>query len=157
MTLLTETVSVTNAPIMVVDDSDDDYEMTERALLSGSGVANKIVRAEDGQIALDYLMKNGRFSQSKEVPFPALILLDLNLPGKNGHHVLKTIKQTDTIKHIPVVMFSTSDDLQDIERSYLYGCNSYVQKPVDLEEFTALIQLLRDYWLNANLQFFQRR
>ena len=130
--------------ILVVEDSDDDYEATEMALRE-SKLANPLVRCEDGQEALDYLLHQGVFEESKP-SLPGIILLDLNMPGIDGRHVLEKIKSTDRLKKVPVVVLTTSNDDRDIEGCYSIGANTYIKKPVDLDSFMNAIQRMKEYW-----------
>jgi two-component system, response regulator len=137
-------------PILIVEDSDEDYFATFRALRK-SGLANPVFRCEDGDDALAYLFRQGRYSDSKTSPRPGIILLDLNLPGTDGEGVLAEIKQDAVLKKIPVIMLTTSDDERDVERCYAKGANSYIRKPVDMKGFMDAIQRLRDYWFEIVL------
>jgi len=132
-------------PILIVEDSDEDYFSTVRALRK-SGLANLIYRCEDGDDAIAYLFRKGRYSDAETSPAPGIILLDLNLPGTDGQGVLAEIKQDAVLKKIPVIMLTTSDDERDIDRCYAEGANSYILKPVDMKGFIDAIQQLRDYW-----------
>ncbi len=130
--------------ILIVEDSDDDYETTQMALKE-SNLANPLARCEDGQEALDYLYHDGSYASVKP-PRPGIILLDLNMPGLDGRKVLEKIKLDDTLKEIPVVVLTTSSDERDIDACYKIGANTYIQKPVDLENFMAAIKRLKEYW-----------
>ena len=130
--------------IMIVEDSDDDYETTELALKE-SNLANPLVRCEDGQQALDYLYAEGEYAQQSP-PKPGIILLDLNMPGIDGRKVLNKIKQDAQLKEIPVVVLTTSADERDIDDCYKIGANTYIQKPVNLDGFIQAIKRLKEYW-----------
>ncbi|KZN40915.1 response regulator [Pseudoalteromonas luteoviolacea] len=128
--------------ILIVEDSDDDYYATLRAFKKDGNLSNPLKRCEDGQEALEYLNE----PWSEEHLKPAIILLDLNLPGLDGRHVLKKIKQDRRFSNIPVVVLTTSDDEKDIAECYELGANTYIQKPVKLDSLFEAIQKLKDYW-----------
>ena len=132
-------------PILIVEDSPEDYETTLRAFKK-SGLANPVFRCEDGDEALDYLFRRGAYRDREKSPRPGIILLDLNLPGTDGREVLRAIKQDETLKTIPVIVLTTSTNEKDIEGCYAAGASSYLSKPVDLGGFMASIQRLTDYW-----------
>jgi len=128
--------------ILIVEDSDDDFYATLRAFKRDGNLSNPLHRCEDGQEALDYL----NTPWSDEHLKPAIILLDLNLPGLDGRRVLKKIKQDKRLCNIPVVVLTTSNDEKDIEECYDLGANTYIQKPVKLDSLFEAIQKLKDYW-----------
>ena len=132
--------------ILIVEDSDDDYETTLRAFKKTSNLANPIYRCEDGQEALDFLLHEGEFANGADAPRPGIILLDLNLPGKDGRKVLQVIKDNPDLAKIPVVVLTTSDDERDIANCYGYGANTFIRKPVDLDNFVEAIKRMKDYW-----------
>ncbi|MBU1053620.1 MAG: response regulator [Proteobacteria bacterium] len=134
-----------NQPILIVEDSHEDYEATIRAFRK-AGLSNPIIRCESGDDALDYLHRRGPYTDQSKFPIPGLILLDLNLPGSDGRDVLKDIKSHDYLKKIPVVVLTTSNDERDIDRCYEDGANSYICKPLNLDNFIKSIQQLTDYW-----------
>jgi len=136
--------------ILIIEDNDDDYLATIRAFKK-SNLANPINRCTNGDQALDYLFHRGEFSDPDKAPIPSIILLDLNLPGTDGRGVLKAIKADPVLKRIPVIVLTTSDAEQDIEKCYAAGANSYVKKPVDLEGFIKAIARLTEYWLDVSL------
>jgi CheY-like chemotaxis protein len=135
-------------PILIVEDSPEDFEATCRAF-ARAGVNTSIYRAQDGDELLDYLRLRGNFKSAATSPRPGLILLDLNLPGTDGREALATIKEDPSLASIPVVILTTSSDDRDIEICYRLGANSYIQKPVDLEEYMRLIRLVAEYWLGV--------
>jgi two-component system response regulator len=130
--------------ILLVEDSPEDFEATVRALRK-AGLANPIVRCEDGDEALDYLHRRGRYTEAN-ASRPGIVLLDLNLPGTDGRDVLAEIKGDASLRSIPVVILTTSTDERDVERCYASGANSYVKKPVDLDGFMRAIQRLKEFW-----------
>ena len=111
-----------------------------------AGLRNPTARCEDGDEALDYLYRRGAYADFETARRPALILLDLNLPGTDGRQVLETIKSDPVLLSIPVVVLTTSRDPVDIEKCYSFGANSYIQKPVDLAGFVTALERLSDYW-----------
>lgn len=137
-----------NQPILIVEDSPEDYEITLRAFKK-AGLANPILRCKDGDEALDFLFRRGKYSDPSTSPRPGIILLDLNLPGTEGREVLYEIKKDPELGKIPVVVLTTSRDEKDIERCYKDGANSYIAKPVDMQGFFEAIQRLKDYWLEV--------
>lgn len=135
--------------ILVVEDSDDDYEMMMEGLLEDGTLKNPIVRCESGQEALDYLFGNSSGEGGEIQQTPGIILLDLNLPGIDGRQVLRRVKDDPASRKIPIVILTTSNDGRDIEECYSLGANTYIQKPVDLQRFLAAIQRLKEYWLEV--------
>lgn len=135
-------------PILLIEDSPEDFEATVRAF-NRSGLKNPIVRCEDGDSALDYLYRRGRYASPDRSPRPGVILLDLNLPGTDGREVLQEIKRDDHLRHIPVIVLTTSTDDRDVDACYQAGANSYIQKPVDMEGFIRAIERLNGYWFEV--------
>jgi CheY-like chemotaxis protein len=135
-------------PILLVEDSPEDFETTERAFRR-SGLKNPIYRCADGDEALDFLHRRGRYADPDKAPRPGVILLDLNLPGTDGREVLSEIKNDPDLKQIPVIVLTTSKDERDVEVCYRCGANSYIQKPVDLDGFMKAIERLNDYWFEV--------
>ena len=129
-----------------MDDSDDDYDATARALSQNGGPANPLVRCENGQQALDYLFRRGSYKDADGSALPGLILLDLNLPGLDGRKVLAELKECDVLRRIPVVVMTNSDADRDVEAAYRLGANTYIRKPFDWPDFVKAIQRLKDYW-----------
>jgi CheY-like chemotaxis protein len=133
--------------ILIVDDSPKDTELTIAALAENN-LANDIVIAEDGEEALDYLNKRGKFIN--EIGLPAVILLDVKMPMMDGIEVLKHIRSDDKLKLIPVIMLTSSSEERDIVASYKLGANSFVVKPVDVLQFIDAIKALGQYWAVIN-------
>lgn len=134
--------------ILIVEDSDVDYETTLRAFKK-SNIANPVHRCEDGEEALDYLFQRNKYSDASKSIRPDLTLLDLNLPGTDGCGVLEEIKNNPNLKTIPVIVLTSSLDEADIEACYRSGANSYINKPVNLHGFFEAIQKLKDFWLEV--------
>lgn len=131
-----------NRHILLVEDNPSDIKLTQRAF-SKSNIANKIVVAEDGQAALDYLF--GDLDR-----LPAVVLLDLKLPRVDGLEVLRRIRDDPRTRLLPVVVLTTSREQQDMVESYSLGANSYVRKPVSFEQFATAVAQLGVYWLALN-------
>ncbi|HEX7926020.1 MAG TPA: response regulator [bacterium] len=138
-----------NKVILVVEDNPDDEAMTLRALKSNQ-VANEIVVARDGVAALDYLNGTGDHAGRDTSQLPQVVLLDLKLPKLDGIQVLERIRATPATRTLPVVVLTSSDEEQDLVRTYALGVNSYVRKPVDFKEFTEAVRTLGVYWLLIN-------
>lgn len=133
--------------VLLVDDDLGDQELTRRAFRHES--LNVDVRTvDDGEQALQYLRNEGEFSDPQCAPRPDLILLDLNMPRKNGREVLEALGEDPDLSRIPVVVLTTSQQETDIAKSYGLGCNSYIQKPVDLSQFTTAVRQIGLYWFN---------
>lgn len=144
MTTMTETKPRTQI-IMMVEDNPQDRVAALRSF-EKSGMKNPIVQCESGDEALDYLFRRGQYSDPETSPLPSVILLDLNMPGTDGHEVLEQLKADPELKKIPVIVLTTSSDERDIDRCYAAGANSYVQKPVDLDGFMKAVARLKEYW-----------
>ena len=142
------TLGTPNQPILLVEDSPEDFEATVRAF-NRAGLKNPIVRCEDGDSALDYLHRRGRWADPEASRRPGVVLLDLNLPGTDGREVLQEIKRHDHLRHIPVIVLTTSTDERDVEACYQAGANSYIQKPVDMDGFIRAIERLNGYWFEV--------
>lgn len=132
--------------ILIVDDSEDDYDATKRALTKGTNLKNPIHRCEDGQEALDYLFQRGRYADPEAAPRPGIILLDLNMPGVDGRMVLDEIKHAPELKSIPTIVMTNSGDERDINTCYEIGANTYVKKPLNWTGFLEAMTRLKEYW-----------
>lgn len=129
--------------ILMADDDDDDYLLTEKALKK-SKLLNKLIRVCDGEELLDYLRGCGNYTDANERP--GIILLDLNMPKKDGREALKEIKSDPDLSDIPVVVFTTSKAEEDVYRSYQLGVNSFITKPVTFEKLIHVMHTLGHYW-----------
>ena len=129
--------------ILLVEDNPGDVELTIEALKEGK-VANTLHVCFDGVEAIDYLRRRGKYEKATR---PDLILLDLNLPRKDGREVLADIKVDDQLKHIPVVVLTTSEAEADIVKSYALHANCYICKPVDLTQFIRVVKSIDEFWL----------
>ncbi len=131
--------------ILIVEDSPEDYAALVRAL-ARADVRQPLVRCVDGDDALDWLRRQGRYA-GQSLPWPLLVLLDLNLPGTDGREVLGTIKTDDALSYIPVVILTTSSNPRDVADCYRAGANTYLMKPVNLSLFYEAVACLARYWL----------
>ncbi len=129
--------------ILLVEDNPGDVRLTKEALKEAK-VINNLTVLKDGVEALAVLRQEGSYAAAKR---PHLILLDLNLPRKDGREVLAQIKADDALRRIPVVVLTTSEDEQDVLKSYNLHANCYVTKPVDLERFIKVVRSIEDFWL----------
>lgn len=131
--------------ILVADDDIDDCQMIREAFLE-SRLINDLQFVSNGEELLNYLRHKGKFEDSNKYPSPGLILLDLNMPRKDGREALAEIKRDPKLRHIPVVILSTSEAEEDIYRTYDLGVNSYITKPVAFEALVKKIRELGHYW-----------
>jgi len=134
--------------ILMADDDPDDRELTREAFRE-SRLANEFHTVEDGEELMDYLHRRGRYAQLNGAPLPGLILLDLNMPRKDGREALKEIKGDPHLRRIPIVVLTTSKAEEDILRSYDLGVNSYVTKPVTFSSLVELVRVLGRYWFEV--------
>ncbi len=132
--------------ILMADDDDEDYMLTVEAFQE-SRISNPLYRVKDGEELMDYLLLQGKYSSREEAPLPSLILLDLNMPKKDGREALQEILAHADLRMIPVVVMTTSDAKEDISGCYAIGANSYIVKPITHEGLVKAIKLLGQYWL----------
>jgi two-component system response regulator len=142
-------VEMDNKIILLVEDNPDDVELTLRAFKQNN-ISNKVIVAKDGTEALDYLFGQGLYAGREVDDMPVIILLDLKLPKISGMEVLKTIRQNELTKLVPVVILTSSSQEEDVVNGYKLGANSYVRKPVNFKEFVEAIKALGLYWLIWN-------
>ena len=128
--------------ILLVEDNPGDVRLTREALRDGK-VQNRLSVVPDGVEAMAFLRREGAYANA---PRPDLILLDLNLPRKNGREVLAEVKSDPDLLRIPVIVLTTSGDDQDVLRAYEYHANCYITKPVDLEQFLAVVRSIEQFW-----------
>lgn len=135
--------------ILLVEDNKDDEDLTLRALRKGN-ISNEIVVVRDGAEAIEYLFAEGAYAGRDINQKPQVVLLDLKLPKVNGLEVLKKIRDADSMKSLPVVILTSSREEKDLLNGYKLGANSYICKPVDMNQFSIAIQQLGLYWLVLN-------
>jgi len=131
--------------ILMADDDPDDRMLTKEALIE-CRLANPLDFVEDGEELLDYLHRRGKYESLKGQPLPGLILLDLNMPRKDGREALKEIKSDHILRRIPIVVLTTSKAEEDILRTYELGVNSFIIKPVTFESLVDIVKTLAKYW-----------
>ena len=134
------------AEILLVEDNLDDVEITLRAFRKVR-LANTVHVVRDGQEALDFLSREGDYSDRADAPQPDVILLDLNLPKVNGLEVLGKIRASDGLSTIPVIVLTVSERQEDVDKSYKLGANTFITKPVDFEKFVHAMEVLGEYWM----------
>ncbi|OFX41055.1 MAG: two-component system response regulator [Bacteroidetes bacterium GWA2_40_14] len=136
--------------ILLVDDNENDVILVKSAL-QGVHFGNKIIVAEDGEEALDFLYKRGKFIDNP-IDLPIFILLDIKMPLMDGIEVLKIIRADTTFNNIPIIMLTSSRDSNDLQECYDHGANSFVVKPVDIADFIKVVKELGQYWVVINEQ-----
>ena len=137
--------------ILLVEDNDDDAELTAMAFREAN-IANRQLRVEDGVEALDYLFARGKHAGRSPGDAPAVVLLDLNLPRLSGLDVLAALRADERTKHLPVVVLTSSTEEKDRMQAYHHHANSYVQKPVDYDQFVTAARQLGLYWTVLNIR-----
>jgi len=145
MSSMSRSKNATPITILMADDDADDRQLTSEAL-EDARLINDIRFVENGEELLEYLRRQGKYAPPTEAPRPGIILLDLNMPRKDGRTVLKEIKQDPDLRTIPVVVLTTSKSDEDVYRSYDLGVNSYIVKPVTFEALVDTLQTLEKYW-----------
>jgi two-component system response regulator len=138
-----------NKVILLVEDNPDDVELTLRALKKNN-IKNEVIVARDGAEALDYLFGAGQYAGRDQADSPTVVLLDLKLPKVDGLEVLRRIRADERTRLLPVVILTSSKEEQDVVNGYRFGCNSYVRKPVNFDEFVEATRQLGLYWLLLN-------
>ncbi len=131
--------------VLLVEDDPGDVLMTQEAFADYK-IANRLSVVTNGEDAIAYMRKRGRFA---DVPTPDLVLLDLNLPRRNGREVLREIKEDPDLRRVPVVVLTTSEAEEDVLASYLLHANAYVRKPVDFEQFVAAVRAIDDFFITV--------
>ncbi|MGB7084418.1 MAG: response regulator [Phormidesmis sp.] len=135
--------------LLVVEDSDEDFEVLTRILAKNCKASTPMKRCCDGDEALDFLYRKEDYTDISLKRLPSVILLDLNLPGTDGREVLAQLKQDEHLKVIPIVVFTTSSNPKDVDTCYRYGVNSYLLKQMDLKPLKQSVCLFMDYWLKT--------
>ena len=136
-----------NPILILMADDDADDRMLTRDALEESRVLNELRFVEDGEELMDYLTRKGKYANAEDSPRPGLILLDLNMPKKDGREALKEIKSDPNLRRIPIVIMTTSKAEEDIFRSYDSGASSFITKPVTFDRLVELMRTLGEYWV----------
>jgi two-component system response regulator len=136
--------------ILLVEDNIDDYEAATRSF-KAAHLNNPVHWCKTGKEALDYLRHEGDYASEPRGEMPALILLDLNMPGLDGRKVLAIVKQDPELKRIPIVILTTSGDDRDVTQCYELGASTYIQKPVDFDGLIRAVGRIKDYWFGIAL------
>jgi len=140
---------MTDQTILLVEDNEDDVELALHALHRGR-VPSRVVTVPNGERALDYLFRTGPYADRDPDEMPALVLLDIKLPGISGFDVLRHLRGDRDTRTIPAVMLTASEDESDVVKCYELGANSYICKPLDLAHFSAVVDEIGLHWLTAN-------
>ena len=135
------------ATILCAED-DADYRLLTRRAVKAARLENDLRFVEDGEELLDYLYHRGKYAEPASAPRPGLILLDLNLPKKDGREALEAIKQDPDLRRIPVIILTTSNAQEDVLRTYTLGASSYIRKPVNMTALVDIISTLGHYWFD---------
>jgi len=133
--------------VLLVEDDEDDIRLTQRAFTKGK-ILNKLYVVGNGEEAMEFLEHRGRYADPQQAPEPGIILLDLNMPRMSGREVLKKIKADEKLRHIPVVILTTSNQEKDVCDCYEQGANTFITKPVEFGKFLKAVVALGEYWLD---------
>jgi two-component system response regulator len=136
--------------IVLVEDSEEDYEAITRAFKKVD-LTNPVFWCKSGEEVLDFLKRRSTDNGYHKLLTPGLILLDLNMPGLNGHHTLQAIKEDPLLKGIPVVIFTTSSNERDVQKCYQMGANAYIPKPRSFKGMVVVAESIKDYWFKSSL------
>lgn len=133
------------APILIVEDEEDHARLISKSLIDSGNIVNELIILDNGEEALNFLQKKEGYKTDKNI-LPALILLDVKMPMKNGFEVLEELRSDENLKKIPVVMLTTSSTSEDISKALLLGANDYIVKPIKFTDFTEKVKKLGYYW-----------
>jgi CheY-like chemotaxis protein len=136
--------------VLLVEDNEDDILVMKMAC-KRTGIPHRLHVVTDGALALDYLSGNGNYTDRTAYPMPDVVFLDIKMPKRNGHEVLKWIRAQPGLKNLPVVMLTVSTQAADVERAYQLGVTSYLQKVPSLAEFGQAVRIILKYWLELNV------
>jgi CheY-like chemotaxis protein len=137
------------AVILLAEDREDDVALVRRSLAK-LFIANPLQVVRDGEEAIEYLCGEGKYANRAEYPLPALMLLDLKMPRKDGFEVLKWVRQQPGLSELPIVVLTSSENMRDVNAAYKLGANSFLVKPMEFEDFKAMTNFLSTYWLRLN-------
>jgi CheY-like chemotaxis protein len=131
--------------VLLVDDDSADQELTRRAF-GRAEISGDLRGVDDGEGALEYLNRRGRYADADRSPRPDLVILDLNMPGLDGYRVLEEIRGDAHLRRLPVVVMSTTTNVDDVNRTYALGCNTFIRKPTGFDELVHVVSELVPYW-----------
>ena len=140
-----------NSDIFLYAEDDVSYaELMQRAL-ADTGTGHRLIHVPDGEQVVKYLKGEGRYADRQPYPLPALILLDLKMPRFNGFETLKWIRSCSTVRHLPVVVVTSSEELRDVNEAYALGANSFLVKPASATDLNELVRMVDNYWMKLNI------
>jgi CheY-like chemotaxis protein len=139
------------ATILLVEDNPTDVMLIRRAVAKAN-IGNPLHIVGDGDLAVDYLSGHGEYADRTQFPLPGVVLLDLKLPRRSGLEVLQWRREQDALRRIPVVVLTSSNQSQDVNRAYDLGVNSYLVKPVEFEELREMLGQVNVYWIDLNVK-----
>lgn len=145
---ISRSITITSSITILMADDDEDDRLMAKDAVEEARLLNEICFVEDGEELMDYLHHRGEYSDLKKSPRPGLILLDLNMPKKDGREALKEIKTDSSLRQIPIVVLTTSKAEEDILRTYDLGVNSFITKPVSFDSLVDIMKVLGKYWFN---------
>lgn len=134
--------------VILMADDDPDDRMLAKDAVEEAELGNAVHFVEDGEELMDYLHRQGGYTELDEAPLPGLILLDLNMPRKDGREALREIKESPLLRRIPIIILTTSKSEEDITRSYEMGANSFITKPMTFDSLVTLMKMIGQYWLD---------
>jgi CheY-like chemotaxis protein len=138
------------ATILLAEDREEDIILIQKAF-EKAGIRNPLFTVRNGEEAINYLTAVGRFSDRHHYPLPALLLLDLKMPGTDGFDVLRWLRTQPDLASLRVVVLTSSDDIRDVNKAYQLGANSFLVKPLDFHNTVAMAETIMDYWLKINM------
>jgi len=139
--------SMIESAVILLAEDDEDHILLVRRAFKKARLLNPLHVVRDGEEAIAYFKGTGRYAKRVEFPLPALLLLDLKMPKKNGFEVLEWIRQEPRLRNLRVIVLTSSEDMRDVNLAYQLGANSFLVKPADFEQFVTVIQALQGYWL----------
>ena len=135
--------------ILLAEDREDDILLVRRSFTK-SFITNPLQVVRDGEEAIEYLKGEGRYANRAEFPLPALMLLDLKMPRRDGFEVIKWVRQQPGLRELPIVVLTSSENMRDVNTAYKLGANSFLVKPMEFDDFQAMTNFLSQYWLRLN-------
>lgn len=137
------------SPYILLAEDDEDDRVLLQAAVDESDLPIAMVMVEDGESLLDYLRGRGTYAAQQGQPLPALVLLDLNMPRKDGHEALQEIRRSPALRHLPVIVLSTTQQQEEVQRMYSAGANAFITKPTTFEELVHIVQMIYVFWFQV--------